>query len=205
MKKYHKIQSIFRREREHNKVIIGAYTLPEFEYLQNNVWRFDEKLDGINLRVQFDHDATVRAFQGRTDNAQLPVHIVEKLEETFPLKKLVDYFGCSACLYGEGIGRGIEKVGKYISKDTAFILFDVKIGKYWLRRMDVIEIANRLKIKHSDEIGKGTLAEAVEMTRNGFKSQWGDFIAEGLVLRPELPLQGRTCGRIITKIKYKDF
>jgi len=38
------------------------------------------------------------------------------------------------------------------------------------------------------------------------KSTWGDFIAEGLVLRPEVDLFAESGKkRIITKVKYKDF
>ena len=43
------------------------------------------------------------------------------------------------------------------------------------------------------------------MTKKGFKSQWGDFKAEGIVARPNTELVGRDGKRIITKIKQKDF
>jgi hypothetical protein len=39
----------------------------------------------------------------------------------------------------------------------------------------------------------------------GFKSHWGDFIAEGIVARPKVELKTRAGHRIITKLKYKDF
>jgi hypothetical protein len=45
----------------------------------------------------------------------------------------------------------------------------------------------------------------IDQTRTGFKSQWGDFIAEGIVARPVVELKSRNGDRIITKIKYKDF
>ena len=43
------------------------------------------------------------------------------------------------------------------------------------------------------------------MTRKGFSSQWGDFIAEGIVARPKVEMKTRRGDRIITKIKYRDF
>lgn len=58
---------------------------------------------------------------------------------------------------------------------------------------------------HNKEIGEGTLTDAVEMARKGFKSKWGDFMAEGLVAIPKTELKTRKGERIITKIKYKDF
>ena len=43
------------------------------------------------------------------------------------------------------------------------------------------------------------------MVRKGFKSFWGDFRAEGLVVRPGADLLDRHGNRVITKIKHKDF
>ena len=54
-------------------------------------------------------------------------------------------------------------------------------------------------------IGAGTLGEMVAMTKDGFQSQWGNFIAEGIVARPSVELNTRNGQRIITKIKHKDF
>lgn len=45
----------------------------------------------------------------------------------------------------------------------------------------------------------------VDMVRRGFMSQWGEFIAEGIVARPKVELQTKAGSRIITKVKYKDF
>lgn len=45
----------------------------------------------------------------------------------------------------------------------------------------------------------------IGITREGFTSTWGDFIAEGIVARPEVELFDRMGQRIITKIKYNDF
>jgi len=53
-------------------------------------------------------------------------------------------------------------------------------------------------------IGMGTLHEMVELAKTGFKSRWGDFMAEGVVAKPAVELKSRNGERIITKIKYKD-
>ena len=45
----------------------------------------------------------------------------------------------------------------------------------------------------------------VTAASQGFKSQWGDFMAEGIVARPAQELRTRDGHRIITKIKHKDF
>jgi hypothetical protein len=54
-------------------------------------------------------------------------------------------------------------------------------------------------------IGTGTLIDMVNMTRAGFNSRWGDFLAEGIVARPKVELKTRDGKRIITKVKHRDF
>ena len=55
-------------------------------------------------------------------------------------------------------------------------------------------------------IGEGTLEQAIAKTVKGFKSQWGDFIAEGIVARPKgVEIFTKKHNRIITKVKYADF
>ena len=65
MSKYHKIQSIFKRDMTSKRrtLIEGYWTLPEFEYLANNPWTFTEKVDGTNIRVMFSNG--VITFGGR--------------------------------------------------------------------------------------------------------------------------------------------
>lgn len=45
MKEYHKIQTVFKRDMatKHKTLLIGDYSLPEFEYLKDNTWVFTEK------------------------------------------------------------------------------------------------------------------------------------------------------------------
>lgn len=114
------------------------------------------------------------------------------------------YPGALMCLYGKGYGLGIQSGGKY-RKDVSFVMFDVKVGDWWLMRKDIEDVASKLAIDVAPIVGQGSLHEAVEYTKQGFKSQWGDFIAEGLVLRPQVPLFNRKGERLITKVKYKDF
>lgn len=52
MEKYQKIQTIYKRD-ENKKVILGNFSRPEFEYLQNVNWRYTEKVDGTNIRIIF--------------------------------------------------------------------------------------------------------------------------------------------------------
>ena len=213
MKEYHKIYSVYKRNMKGNrKLIDGMFSLPEFEYLKNNIWRWDEKVDGTNIRIIWDRNNLI--FKGRTDRSQIPVFLQTKLEEIFWNDKVMRVFSdmfqnTEVCLYGEGYGVKIQKGGgNYISDGVDFILFDVRIGNWWLKREDIEMIAKKLNIKVVSILGYGTLKEAVNLIKTiGVYSQLGkkDFKAEGLVLRPKIELKARNGQRIITKIKCKDF
>ena len=211
MKEYHKIESVFVRDEKTHKFIDGSWRTPEFEYLRGVEWVGEEKIDGTNVRVMWD-GAQVR-LGGRTDNAQMYVPLLDRLRLLFPDEKMrevfpVDEHGSNpgVCLYGEGYGARIQKGGgNYLANEVDFVVFDVRIGEWWLRRADVHDIAVRLGVRTAPEVFFGTLAEAVDIVRRGLKSTWGDFPAEGMVLRPMVDLFGRNGERIITKVKTKDF
>lgn len=113
----------------------------------------------------------------------------------------------SMCLYGEGYGAKIQKGGgNYIPNGVDFALFDVLIDGWWLKMYDVEEIASKLSIKTVPFIRYGTLNDAVDMVSDKANcSVFGLFQAEGLVVKPIIPLETRKGHRIIGKIKYKDF
>ena|SRR3990167_2805684 len=211
-RKYHKILSLFKRNMEGDKkFIIGEWTTPELKYLKDNEWVFTEKVDGTNIRVMWDGKEVV--FGGRSDDAQIYIPLLLRLQELFmriePRMIFADNFGTEevdVVLYGEGFGAKIQKSGEnYIPDGTDFVLFDVAVNGLYLERENVEDIAQKFGVKIVPIIGHGTLEEAIEMTKKGFKSQWGDFIAEGIVARPKTELLSRGGERIITKVKYRDF
>jgi len=206
MREYHKIQSIFKRDEKTHKFLMGQYSTPEIEYLANNVWVYTEKIDGTNIRIGWDGEKI--RFAGRTDNASVPTFLYDKLNEMFDADKFAEIFDGDGkiCLYGEGYGAKIQKGGgNYIPDGVSFILFDIKINDWWLKRKDIEDIANKLNINVVPIRGMGTIEKAVNVVQNGLKSDWGNFLAEGLVLRPKVEFQDRGGRRIITKLKYKDF
>lgn len=211
MKQYHKIITAYKRDPKNMRFVIeDQWATPEFEYLSETKWVWTEKVDGTNIRVMWDGNQVT--FNGKSDNAQVPMTLVQKLQETFdttPKRKVFrDIFGedVDVCLYGEGYGAKIQKGGgNYRSDGVDFVLFDVKIGDWWLQREDVEDIAVKLGIKVVPIILEGTITEATQMVKNGFNSQWGDFGAEGLVGRPATELKTRRGDRIITKLKCRDF
>jgi len=206
MKPYPKIESLFNRDKKTFKFIEGQYRCPEFEYLKDCPWDITEKIHGTNIRVMWDCK-TIR-FGGRTERSQMPTFLYDKLVELFPVEQfMAAYPDTAMCLYGEGYGARIQKGGgNYIPDGVDFALFDVLVGDWWLRRGDVKDIANILEINtvpyHHPAL---TITQAIEMVKDGLISVYGDFVAEGLVLRPQVELKARNGKRIIIKIKGEDF
>lgn len=216
MNEYHKIQTVFKRDMTNKgkTLLEGQWTLPEFEYLAGNQWVFTEKVDGTNIRVmcsnyQENGAAYGVTFGGKTDAAQIPAFLVSRLEHRFHTigqrQKLAEIFPDGACLYGEGYGAKIQSVGGNYRQDQDFVLFDVKVGDWWLQRADVEDVAKKLAIDVVPIIGEGTLFNAIALAKTGIISTWGDFQAEGIVARPKVELKTRNGHRIITKIKCRDF
>lgn len=207
MSEYHKIQSIFKRDMTSRQktLIEGQWTLPEFEYLANNIWTFTEKVDGTNIRIIFKDG--VITFGGRTDDAKIPAKLLERLNERFlPMAmKLAEVFEGGAVLYGEGYGAKIQKGGENYRPDQDFVLFDVAVGHWWLQRADVENVAHKLGLDVVPIIGEGTLHDAVAQAKVGIVSKLGDFQAEGIVARPKTELKTRSGHRLIAKIKCRDF
>ena len=207
MKMYHKIQSVFKRD-EKGRMLFGEYSTDEFDYLKNNQWTFTEKVDGTNVRVHWDGKDVI--LGGRTDNAQIPTFLMQRLQNMFmttPAKQIFRSMDNeSMTLYGEGYGAKIQKGGgNYKADGVDFVLFDVQVGGWWLKRKDVVDIAISFRVGTVPELVNGTLPEMVSMVRKGLGSMWGEFPAEGIVARPVVELQGRNGKRIITKIKHKDY
>lgn len=210
MKEYHKIQTVFHRSPESNfkNLMEGQWSLPEFEALKDIDWIWTEKIDGTNIRIMWDGD-TVR-FGGKSDNAQIPTFLLSVLQDTFTAEKMAASFpdATSVCLYGEGYGARIQKGGNYMKDRAGFILFDCKVDSWWLTRDSIEDIANKLSISIVPIIKIGSLLDAVEFCKSGYKSTIAEnhnYDAEGLVMKPKVELFNRNGQRVITKIKYKDF
>ena len=201
---YHKIVTVYERnpDTKFRTLLEGQWGTPEFAYLKDLEWIWTEKVDGTNIRIIWDGEKVV--FGGKTDNAQLYAPLVEWMQGKFYSGAMARVFDGPATIYGEGFGAGIQGGGKY-RKDTVVIAFDVFMGGMWLRRESVEDIAKKLEFEIVPIIGRGPLIHAIELAKTGFKSVWGDFQAEGLVMRPAVEMRDRRGQRIITKIKAKDF
>ena len=209
MKEYHKIETLFKRDPKTKKLIVGEYTNETVEYLKDNVWQFTEKVDGTNIRVYWDgHKVT---FGGRTDNAMIPAHLINKLNDLFGgevNEQLFEQkFGDTPVeLFGEGYGPKIQSGGAY-RNDVDFILFDVMIKDTYLKRESVEDIANYFGINIVPVLLEGTIQDGIDYVMNNSKSTIAVNGAdlEGVVGRPKVEVLDRLGRRAIVKIKRKDF
>jgi ATP-dependent RNA circularization protein (DNA/RNA ligase family) len=205
MSEYHKIETLYERDEK-------TFRLKPELILKNRVygllksWHWTEKIDGTNIRIIWKDGKM--SFGGKTDNAQIHADLVKYLYETFNPARLTETFGDTpdgAVLYGEGYGAGIQKGGELYSPTKKFILFDVRVGTWWLSQENVNDVAEKLGIDVVPDFGDMTLEEATEMVRKGFPSRIGAGQAEGLVGRPLEALFDKKGSRLIVKLKTKDF
>lgn len=210
MKEYQKIKTVFARDIDGTKKLIeGKYCNPIVEYLKDNQWIFTEKVDGTNIRVLWNGHAF--EFYGRTDKAQIPADLVNKLQSIFCNDKMEQMFeqlfeGTEVVIIGEGYGRKIQKVGSAYNPDGVdFIVFDIMINDMYLNRFNVEDICGKLGLNIVPVIHTGSIQSAVDIVKSGLHSIIGDCEAEGLVGVPVTPIYDKLGNRIIVKIKGKDF
>jgi hypothetical protein len=228
---YPKIQSCFKRNMADGGVILpNQFSTEEFEYLRATPWTWTEKVDGTNVRLHYDGDSITAG--GRTKDAQMPGHLIYALAQYNNPERWASVFTADGkpeegqpdvTVYGEGYGPKIQNGGRYRS-DVGFIVFDIRVGKWWLKREDVIEIAAKLGMDVVPVVMVATLHEAIydftAIVNESFKA-WIEhpnpnffhsrvaaseqFTMEGLVGTPSVPMYDRRGQRIITKLKIKDF
>lgn len=211
MNKYTKIDTLFERDENGSKKLIeGKYKDETIEYLKNCEWICTEKIDGTNIGIIWDGHKV--SFQGRTERANIPAHLVNKLNELFGgtvnEELFEQVFGeKEIILFGEGYGYKIQKGGNYIKDDCSFILFDVYIPSQnlWLKRDAIENIAKTFNIDCVPIILRGTLQDAVDFVKTKPKSTIGTADMEGLVCKPAIDMLDRTGKRLIVKVKVCDF
>lgn len=211
MYEYHKIETLYQRDMEGSKKLMpGVFRNEMVEFLKNVTWQFTEKIDGTNIGIYWDgHKVHI---QGRTERAQIPTFLLDRLNELFggdENEQLFEQtFGeTEVVLFGEGYGAKIQKGGSYIPDGVDFILFDVYIpnGDMYLRRESVEDIAKTFGIDVVPIVIEGTLEDGEAFVKGHPKSTIGAAYMEGVVGRPKLETKDRRGKRVIVKIKYNDF
>jgi hypothetical protein len=209
---YPKIQSLYKRDKNNKYVIMpGNYSKEEFLAVQK--WRVSEKIHGMNIRIIYNQKDGVR-FGGRTDNAHLPTRLYEYLFANFTNDRLASIFpdleDTTVVLYGEGYGAGINKGGGY-QQEQRFILFDVRVGHWWLTHESVKDIAANLGIPVVHDHGVMTLQEIEDWFKYGTKfvsrnaTSNPELVMEGIVARSEPLMLFRDGKPLMFKLKVQDY
>lgn len=210
MIKYTKIETIFNRDTEGTKKLVeGDWRNETVKYLKDNEWLCSEKVDGTNIGIFWDGIGV--SYQGRTERAQIPVDLLNRLVEMFGGEANEELFEqkfgeMPVVLFGEGYGGKIQNGSNYRS-DPSFILFDVYLPNQdlWLKRDAIEDIAKTFGIDVVPIIIDGTLQEAVDFVKSKPKSTIGSANMEGLVCKPKVDMLDRMGRRVIVKVKVKDF
>ncbi len=209
MKEYHKIDSLFERDAGTKKLLVGQFKDLTIEYLKDCVWQFTEKVDGTNIRIFWDGHRV--SFGGRTDKAELPQHLVARLEELFSGETNEEIFEQlfgekEVILFGEGYGVKIQN-GNLYRDDVDFILFDVMIGENYQPREVVEDIARYFNLDVVPIVLEGTLQDGIDYVKTHKQSVIAKNGAEleGVVGRTKIETCDRTGKRNIVKIKARDY
>lgn len=197
---------------------------PEFAAVDR--WIFTEKVDGTNIRVHFDTfdgEVVLPRIGGRTDRAQLPKPLQDRLEGrldewTQVASEIIESYGIlSLTLFGEGYGPKIQKGGGHYRADQDFILFDVLVNdKTWLDEDAITETAAKFDVERVPTYAVGTTADGVALVTRGQYENAGPlrsliaaepekFECEGIVARPLTPLYDGQGRRVMWKLKGSDF
>jgi hypothetical protein len=217
---YPKINSLYKREghdfektgikpKNKNKLIIGEYSLPEFELIKN--WQVFEKIDGTNVRIIYTktEKGDDLYFGGRTSNAQIPADLFKRLQEIFTIEKFKARFPTvkQLILFGEGYGGKIQCGGNY-SNSVDFIGFDIFIDGWWLKHEDCLDIFNSFDVSMVPYLFIAMPTDdIVDYVRSQPKSTISinaDYIMEGVVCRTEPLLLCRDREVLKFKLKCKD-
>lgn len=211
MNEYTKIETIFERDMEGSKKLIeGKFRNETVEFLKDNQWICTEKVDGTNIGIVWDGHKV--SYQGRTERAQIPAHLMNKLIEMFGGETNEELFEqkfgeTQVVIFGEGYGAKIQKGGGNYRSDVSFILFDVYLPEQnlWLKRDALEDIAKTFGIDVVPIVLTGTLHEAIDFVKQKPKSTIGVADMEGLVCKPVVDMLDRMGRRVIVKVKVRDF
>jgi len=113
-------------------------------------------------------------------------------------------------IHGEFFGKKIQAGGNYDKDKNRFSVFDICQQGWWVPLDMLYDYTERLGLEVVPYIGVMTIPEAEEMVKRGFKTlvrdaSNPDYLEEGIVARPVVPIKDPRGKRIIVKIKTCDY
>lgn len=113
-------------------------------------------------------------------------------------------------IYGEFFGKKIQAGGNYDKDKNRFSIFDICVQGWWIPIDMLNDYAQKLGLEVAPYLGQMTIDEAEKMVMKGFKTHVPDaanpdYLEEGIVARPVVPIKDPRGKRIIVKIKTCDY
>jgi hypothetical protein len=161
--------------------------------------KFAPKMNDKNLPIMYDFD---------TAEGYYPDSPIDK--PTSEGVYVVEYEEVPVYIYGEFFGKKIQAGGNYDKDKNRFSIFDICVQGWWVP-IDILNVyADKLGLDVAPYIGQMTIEEAEKMVMKGFKTLVPnvanpDYLEEGIVARPVVPIKDPRGKRIIVKIKTCDY
>lgn len=131
-------------------------------------------------------------------------------EPNAPGNYMVELEEVPVYIYGEFYGKKIQKGGNYDKEKNRFSVFDI-CQQGWYVPINILrDYCERLGLEMVPYLGQMTIPEAEHMVIPGFKTRVvgaanPDYIEEGIVARPVIPIKDTRGKRMIVKIKHEDY
>lgn len=161
--------------------------------------KFTPKMNDKNQPVMYEFDSAEGYY---------PDSPIEK--PTSADVYVVEYEEVPVYIYGEFFGKKIQAGGNYDKDKNRFSIFDICV-QGWYVPIDMLnDYASKLGLDVAPYIGQMTIDEAEKMVMKGFKTlvpnvSNPDYLEEGIVARPVVPIKDPRGNRIIVKIKTCDY
>lgn len=133
---------------------------------------------------------------------------IEKIN--YPMNCMVEMVEAPVYIYGEFFGKKIQAGGNYDKDNNRFSIFDICV-QGWYVPIDMLnDYAEKLGLDVAPYLGQMTIDTAEVLVRKGFKTKVPnvsnpDYLEEGIVARPIVPIKDPRGKRIIVKIKTCDY
>jgi hypothetical protein len=156
-------------------------------------------------QIQYFYPEVMNIMEGslpvkgaKVDNVEVPGNYMVTLEEV------------PVYIYGEFFGKKIQAGGNYDKDKNRFSIFDICVQGWWVPIDMLNDYAKKLGLDVAPYIGQMTIEEAEKMVMKGFKTRVPDvsnpdYLEEGIVARPVVPIKDPRGRRIIVKIKTCDY
>lgn len=189
--------------------ITTAYTKKEF--IGIDLWVIQEKIDGTNIRIFKNGE-----IRGRTDQATIPLELLQYLQSIFTPEKIQSLFGDkNVILFGEGYGAKIQRFGSQYLDHQSFILFDAYINGMWVNIDKIPGIAEAFGVRYApyipwnENLGliEWEINDIIKFVQSKPKSliSQKELMIEGIVAKPYPILLFQNGDPLYWKLKCKDF